>query len=112
MNQIIQIKPGSGPEVISGEKVLTIQKGRKLYELGDAILLDPNDNTTINVEILRVAYCQLKNIPLVDLVLHGEKKWQDLLEYLKRYYPDIKKSSTITIIRYKYIKNKKDLDVL
>lgn len=112
MNQLIEIKPGSAPKVMSGEKILTIQKGRRLYELGDAVLLDPLDNTAVNVEILRVAYCKLKNTPLVELALHGEKRWQDLLEYLQQYYPEIKKNNTITIIRYKYVKSVKDSDNL
>lgn len=101
MKQIIEIKPGSLSQVISGDKVLTIQKGRRLYNLGEATLLDPLDNREIDVEILRVSYSKLKDIQQVDLYIHGEKKWQELLEYLKQYYPDIKKDSTITVIRYK-----------
>ena len=60
-DQIIKIKPGSASAVISGDKVMTIQKGSQLYNLGDAQLLDPKDGFIIDVEILRVSYCKLKN---------------------------------------------------
>ena len=107
MKQTITIKPGSASSVLTGDKVMTIQKGRRLYNLGDAQLLDPQDDFTIDIEILRVSYCKLKHTPLVDLTLHGDKTWENLLEYLKTYYPDIKKNSTITVTRYR-LKPKKD----
>lgn len=101
MKQIIEIKPGSLSIVESGDKVITIQKGRRLYNLGAAILIDPLDSKEINVEILRVSYSKLKDIQQVDLYIHGEKNWQKLLEYLQQYYTDIKKDSTITVVRFK-----------
>ncbi len=101
MKQIIEIKPGSLSLVESGDKVITIQKGRRLYNLGDATLIDPLDSKEINVEILRVSYSKLKDIQNVDLYIHGEKTWQQLLEYLQQYYSDIKKDSTITVVRFK-----------
>lgn len=104
MKQIIEIKPGSLVQVESGDKVLTIQKGRRLYNLGEATLIDPLDNREIDVEILRVSYSNLKNIQQVDLYIHGEKNWQQLLEYLQQYYPDIKKDSTITVVRFNKVK--------
>lgn len=106
MNQIIEISPGSINKVLSGDKVLTIQKGRRLYNLGDAILLDPEDKSQVDVEVLRVSYCKVKNAPIVDLAIHGDKRWESLLEYLKQYYPKISNESTITIIRYKLSKNR------
>ena len=108
MEQIIAIKPGSSSLVLEGDKVLTIQKGRNMYNLGCATLIDPSDDYRINVEILRVSYCKLKNTPQTDLTLHGEKTWENLMDYLKTYFPDIKKDSTITIVRYRMKKDKKE----
>jgi len=107
MKQIIEIKPKSSDKVLSGDKVITIQKGRRLYNLGDAVLLDPEDNKTISIEILRVSYCKVKDTPIMDLALHGEKKWENLVDYLKQYYPTIKKDSVITIIRFQLKKDNK-----
>lgn len=106
MQQIIQIRPGSASSVLSGDKVMTIQKGRRIYNLGCTILLDPQDSFTIPVQVLRVSYCEIKDVPVSDYVVHGEKSWKELLDYLKQYYPDIKNDSTITIVRYKMKKQK------
>lgn len=105
MNQLIEISPGSIMKVLSGDKVLTIQNGRRLYNLGPAVLVDHQDQRKVKVDILRISYCKVKNAPITDLTLHGDKNWESLLEYLRQYYPNISNENTITIIRYKLSEN-------
>jgi len=104
MSQIIEIKPGSASAVITLDKVLTIQQGVKHYHLGDSYLIDPQDGFTLPVDIIRVTYSKLKDIQITDLVIHGEKTWEELQEYLENYYPGITGEDAITVARFDYKK--------
>lgn len=35
MKQIIEVRPGSAEAIRNGNKVVTIQKGKRIYNLGD-----------------------------------------------------------------------------
>ena len=98
--QVITISPTLTQEVISGDKVLTIRRGRRDYPLGPAILFDRENDVAIAVEIMRTSFCLLRNIPRADRVLAGHSSHQELLDDLLNYYPDLTEDDEVTVVRF------------
>ena len=82
-------------------KVTTIRKGRRNVALGELIFASVDTNRIQIVNVLSVQYCQLANVYIGDLENDGFKDHHDMWEQMKRFYPDLKFTDEVTIIKFK-----------
>ena len=97
---VITISPDDTQLVLSGDKVLTIRRGLRIYDLGDALMHDRTHDIVIPVTILRTSHCLIENTPIADLALTGNETHEELTEDLGKFYIGIEKSEPITIVRF------------
>ena len=98
--QIIDVSAVNLQRAASRDSVLTVRMGRRDYALGGAILHDRESGAFIGVEILRISFCLLRNVPQVDLIVAGHTDHQGLLDELLAFYPNMTSDSEVTIVRF------------
>jgi len=86
--------------ISSGERVVLIEPGRHIHDLGKAIVTFKNHNPIV-VEIVRTSNCRMKDIPLTDMTLFGCHDSYDVLAEMRKWDGDIQIDDEVTIIRFK-----------
>jgi len=91
-------------ETIDYGKTVTIRKGRREVQLGDLRFLSPvedgQEQLTRDVHVTYVMYCKAIDIP-IDLVIEdGFEDHDDMLEGMKRFYPDFEEDTECTVVIY------------
>jgi len=84
------------PLLQSGEKLVTIRKGLRLF--GSTVEIEGHLAAVDCVEHSTIAKC-----PLKVLKDDGFKSRKDAVTKMKRFYPDITKNTDITIVRFHLI---------
>ena len=101
--RFIPIRPSSAKEVIGREKVIAIIPEYRSLKLGYQELYDPVDDVIIPVNVIRISYCQLQHMSLSDIVLHGEKTYEEIIQYFdKNYNVKILADDIVTVIRFDF----------
>ena len=99
--QELQLDDTLFPSLLAGSKVGTARKGQRKIEL-DKLLLTATRNTEkpCVVDVERVSYTKVKDITDADASMDGYATAKDLVNVMRKYYPDIDENETITIIRF------------
>lgn len=82
-------------------KTQTIQKGICVYPLR-IIKAQFTDGSSCYIKVTNVYHKQFKDLTNEEIYENNFKYNQELESHLKKYYPDFRKNSRITIIRFKY----------
>ena len=98
--QVITVSSDDLQRAGSGQKVLTIRNGLRVYDLGPTTLHDEDTGAFIEVDVVRVSYCLMRNIPNVDLAVSGHPNVESLIAEMSEFYPGIGPNDQITIIRF------------
>lgn len=87
-------------------KNVTIRKGNRNITIGDLLFESVEKKRQEIVDVYMVYKAKLKNVMPDDIDNDGFKDQNDMIEKIKRFYPDINEESDLTIIRFNR-KNKK-----
>lgn len=82
-------------------KSVTIRKGKRDIDL-DLLKFESEETKREQIVMVRfVMYAKLKNIPLEDVWLDGFENYEDMIENMKRFYPDINMETVCTVIQFR-----------
>ena len=88
--------------IISGAKQITIREGRRDYQVGQpAMLCRHLCNHVVMADIVSVRHCLLRNVTKKEYKADGFKSRSELLQGLRRFYPNLKMDSPVTVIGWK-----------
>ena len=84
------------PLIKSGDKKITIRKGRRDVELGKLLFTSSDEIHT--VEVVEVRYLRVAGVPEDICQADGFANWVDFYQGMKRFYPDLDVSEECTIV--------------
>jgi hypothetical protein len=83
-----------------GRKKITIREGFRHYVNGSVILCCPYEKWCMQATITKVRHARLKNVPLYEIQLDGFLTYEDALNGLRKYYPNLTYDSEVTVIHW------------
>ncbi len=88
-------------DILSGKKRMTIRYGRK-YRVrpGNVVFLTVGNTPIARAKITSVQVKQLGRLTPAEIRMEGYRSFEDLLSNLRRHYPDIRKDSYVTVIKW------------
>jgi hypothetical protein len=86
------------PDVVSGDKVSTIRRGRRNYPLGGALLRARDRD--IAIDIRRVRYSKIRDLTVDDARRDGFENVEELKTALSRFYPQLQPEDDVTIVEF------------
>jgi hypothetical protein len=102
----LMLAPSLVLQVVECVKRNTVRGGWRDYRVGDHLyLVCPEHNWTSPLKyISSVRHCTVRTIPKADYEHQGWASREDMLGDLRRFYPDMKMSSKITVIWWGILK--------
>jgi len=82
-------------------KRTTIRKGRRSINLDELEFESLTEKRKAVYYARMVYYCKLKDVLESDLINDGFENHADLLDKMKRFYPDLTDETELTVIRFK-----------
>ena len=82
----------------SGDKLVTIRKGRRDIKLGELLFKSLKKDREQEVEVLMVIYSKAQNVPDEILNEDGFANVDDMIEQMQRFYPDLDEDTEVTSI--------------
>jgi len=92
--------------ILDGEKVTTIRKGVKDYQVNEIVELTVNHKPFAKARILDVVVKRVNELRTEDAIKDGFKSREDLLQTLKKIYGNLENDDVVTIIRFNIIDKK------
>ena len=93
--------------VISGAKKITIREGHRSYVSGRPVMICCHlCSYVVMADIVSVHHCLLRNVTKKEYEADGFKSRSELLAGLRKFYPDLKMNSPITIIGWDNVRGK------
>ena len=86
--------------ILSGEEKITIREGWRNYKPGFSLIACPFKLYCAGVDITSVRHCLLNEVTEEEYIANNYKSTEDMLNDLKRYYPNLNEKSPVTIIRW------------
>jgi hypothetical protein len=86
---------------LSGKKFVTVREGHRNYKPGRVIFACPEVEWSMMKEITNVKHTTPKKCDKRDYLDEGWVSREDMVEDLKRFYPNLTMDSPITVIRFK-----------
>lgn len=81
-------------------KLSTVREGHRDYQMGPCVLCCHIKSWCMDVQIVDVIHCKLKDVDEDIAIKEGFKNKEFLFKKLKEYYPDIGWESDVTIIHW------------
>ena len=93
------------PDLINGKKNITIRNGRREISTGDLRFTTVSGNEVCGqgeciVDVWKVQYKPLGAVTKQEARQDGAKDIEELVEDMKRFYPDITKETIVTVIHF------------
>lgn len=85
----------------SGLKVQTVREGHRDYKTGKVVFACPEVAWSMIKEITDVKHTTPRTCAVADYKDEGWSSRKNMIEDLKRFYPDLTMDSPITVIRFK-----------
>lgn len=82
-------------------KRCTIRKGDKNISLGPIKFVSDAFERTKYCEVWMVYKCKLKHVMVDDLISDGFESHSNMIDEMKRFYPDITSEDYVTVIKFK-----------
>jgi len=95
-----------GEDVLSGNKKITIREGWRDYQPALSVLCCPIEPWCVGINITDVKYKSIKEVTPEEYLADGFKSRDELIEGLKKYYPNINLESKVTVICWDKINGK------
>ncbi len=94
----LKLAPQYTQNILLKKKCTTIRKGRRKIKCGPLILSTEKDS--ILVCVTGVQYKKLSNLNESEAIDDGYESIQDLKQDLQKFYPNLKDSNFVTIIKF------------
>ncbi|MCK5292822.1 MAG: hypothetical protein KAR39_12505 [Thermoplasmata archaeon] len=86
--------------VLLDNKTITIREGHRLYTPGPVMIgCHILDWATLR-EIVSVRHTYVSSVTVQEFTGDGFKSYNDMLESLRKFYPDLQFDSPVTVIRW------------
>lgn len=105
----LSIKADYLPAIFRGEKITTIRRGI-VVPIYDRVYLHSKGKVIGEVEIESTKYVKVRDLTDKDALLDGFKNKRELMENLRKFYPDINEEDWVTILRFKLVRKIKEED--
>jgi hypothetical protein len=92
--------------IISGKKRITIREGFRDYNQGAVMLCCHIEPWAVLADITEVKHCLISQLDHADIVADGFSTRMDLIDGLRKYYPNISVDSAVTVIRWENARGK------
>lgn len=99
--QHLMLDDGLMDDVRNGTKKVTIRKGRRMIYEGLLFLEATNSGDAIHVDVDKVMVKQFFDIPIRYIKMDGAGSHDEMLEAMRRFYPDMDYSTICTVIEWK-----------
>jgi hypothetical protein len=83
------------------EKTVTIRKGRRDIVLGDLLFESVDEHRQEIVDVRKVIYCRLGEVPPSFYRRDGFNDSGEMIEIMREFYPEINSESEVTVIDFK-----------
>lgn len=90
--------------VLTERKQISIREGHRDYQKGPMIICDPENPWAVSVNLTEVKHCTMAEITEEEWLADGFVSQEDMLEGMKKYYPNIGLSSPVTILYWNGVK--------
>jgi hypothetical protein len=87
--------------VKAGLKKITIRDGYRNIRIGPAFFSTPDGSEEVQVYVTKVVHCALYRASTEELLMDGYDDLTDAVAGLKKFYPDLRSGSEVTIIHFK-----------
>ncbi|TJW14443.1 MAG: ASCH domain-containing protein [Mesorhizobium sp.] len=99
MTSTLKLADDLFPGLLNGEKTCTIRSGRRDIQLGPLVFESVSGELNqVTVEVISVIYMRAGDIPDDLARADGARDGTELLDAMKRFYPDLKSESEITAV--------------
>lgn len=92
--------------IVAGRVTVSVRPGFRDYSIGTVMLCCHIEPWAVMADIVRVHHCELKNVPEDDCYAAGCRGREELLQKLRRFYPEIGADSTVTLINWMNVRGK------
>jgi len=98
---MLHFSPRYRKALVAGKKRMTIRYGRK-YRVrpGNVVFLAVGNEPIARAKITSVQVKQLNRLTRDEIRMEGFHSFNDLLENLRKHYPDITPRSYVTVIKW------------
>ena len=93
-------------DILRGAKKITIREGARDYRDGQVMLCCHIEPWAVMAKITSVRHCALRDVTKKEYEDDGFETHEELLDGLKRFYPDLTLDSPVTVIRWGDIEGK------
>ncbi|MEX0587266.1 MAG: ASCH domain-containing protein [Patescibacteria group bacterium] len=99
---------GMRRDIVAGVKQITIREGyREGYEVGRPVMLGcETEPWCVLANITAVRHCALAEVTPEELEADGFQDHDDMLEGMRRFYPEMTWDSAVTVIRWENVRGK------
>ncbi|KKR10321.1 MAG: hypothetical protein UT37_C0003G0020 [Parcubacteria group bacterium GW2011_GWA2_39_18] len=88
-------------QILWEEKTLTVREGHRDYRVGSPVMLCCHIVPwAVMATIVEVRHCLLKEVTQEECLQDGVRNLEELLNNLRKYYPNISLDSPVTIIKW------------
>ena len=88
-------------DTINGIKNITIREGHRDYTPGKVLLGCHILNWAVMREIISVRHTTIREVKKEEYFLDDFRSREDMLDGLRKYYPDLTMDSPVTVIQWK-----------
>jgi hypothetical protein len=99
---VIKLDPKFAELVRLGLKTSTVRSGYREYPLCEA-MMDCGEEGQLPVEIVEIEHLDFGHLDGLDAFDDGFESLEELQQVLLSFYPDLKPSSDVSIIRFKLL---------
>lgn len=103
------ISPDREPRkaILEERKLITIREGWRDYRVGRPVMICCQiEPWCVTADIVEVRHCTLREVTPEELEADGFLDHDDMLEGMRRFYPNLDWNSPVTVIRWANVRGK------
>lgn len=90
--------------LITGVKRISMREGHRDFKNGPMLIGDPENSFVVMVDIIKVKHILLSEVSPEEWEADGFVSQEDMLEKLKKFYPNINLDSPVTILFWENVR--------
>ncbi len=93
--------------ILAEIKQITIREGWRDYQVGRPVMLCcEKEPWCVMADIVEVRHCTLSGVTYKEMAADGFQTYEDLIEGMRHFYPDMNLDSPVTVIRWANVRGK------
>lgn len=102
--QLIELRESMFDNVVRGIKIATLRKGKRDYDLGEAVILGTERNRALLCNIDKINIIKLSDINDEDAKQEGYKKAEELINVMTDIYGKLESNQVVTQVWWTFTK--------